>query len=198
MRVASAADGAIIQSLTGHQDRVLDVAFSPRDGRWLLSASRDKTARVWDTTTGHETSSPLRGHTWWVWSAAFSPDEKQIVTAGQDGKVIVWSFDAREGEPKIALRKVFLGHDGPVFAAAFSPDSRLVASGGYDKRLLVWQPEKIQDVDLKQLVANRPLVRRQSRAFEGHAAPIRDVAFSPDGATCSAAATTTRCGSGTS
>src|SRR5439155_11136749 len=40
-------------ALTGHQDPVLRVAFSP-DNRWLASASRDRTAKIWNTITGEE------------------------------------------------------------------------------------------------------------------------------------------------
>ena len=171
-----------MHTLNGHEDRVLGVAFSPRDGRWLLTCSRDRTARVWDTTTGQEVvAARLRGHSWWVWSANFSADQNRIVTAGQDGKVIVWSFDARGDRPQVAQTGVFLGHDGPVFAAAFSPDGRQVVSAGYDKRVLAWDPEKIASVDFKQLVAGEPVAPQQRRAFEGHSAPVRAVSFSADG-----------------
>ena len=180
-RVFRASDGAFVRDFKGHTDRVLDVAFSPRDGRWLLSASRDRTVRLWDVANGQAVAgSPLREHTWWVWSAAFSADERQIVTAGEDGKVIVWSFDP--AGPKVERRTIFLGHQGPVFAAAFSPDGRQVASAGFDKRLLVWRPDNIKQVELRQLAAVRePLAPQESRSFEGHTAPIRSVTFTSDG-----------------
>jgi len=182
VRIWNTQDGSAVRSLSGHQERVSGVAFSPKSGRYLVSCSRDKTARVWDTTTGREIGgSPLRGHSWWVWSAAFSADEKQIVTAGQDGKAIVWSFDSSGATPRVLQHKVFVGHEGPVFAAAFSPDGRQVASAGYDKRVLLWQPEKIKDVDLKDLVAEGPQTAQESRSFEGHSAPVRTVGFSANG-----------------
>ncbi len=181
VHVASAKDGSLVHKFRAHGDRVLGVRFSPRDGRWLLTCSRDKTARLWDAATGHKIGLPLQGHSWWVWSAALSADEKQIATAGQDGKVIIWSVEPRAGEPKIEQQKVFLGHDGPVFAAAFSPDGRQVASAGEDKRVLVWETDKIKDLDFKQLLANQPIAPQDSRSLEGHSAPIRALAFSADG-----------------
>ena len=183
VRLFKSADGTAVHTLSGHEDRVLGAAFSPQDGRWLATCSRDRTVRVWDVATGREApGSPLRGHSWWVWSVAFSADQKQLVSAGQDGKVLVWSFgDAAGGGPIARQEKVFLGHEGPVFAAAFSPDGSQVASAGYDKRVLVWQPDKIDQVDLEVLVSKDPLRPQPSRSFEGHSAPVRTVAYSADG-----------------
>ena len=112
--------------------------------------------------------------------AAFSADGRQVVTAGEDGKVIVWAWTPRP--PALTRQTVFLGHQGPVYSAAFSPDGKQVASAGNDKRILVWRPEMTKEVDLKQLVAiAEPLVPQESRSFEGHSAPVRAVTFSSDG-----------------
>src|SRR5262249_53483481 len=54
-------------------------------------------------------------------------------------------------------------------------------SAGYDKRVLVWRPEAIKDVELKDLIADRPVAPQESRALEGHLGPIRAVSFSADG-----------------
>ena len=55
------------------------VAFS-KDGKLLLSGSEDGRAHLWTVATGKEVR-PFVGHTGWVYAAAFSPDEKSIVTA---------------------------------------------------------------------------------------------------------------------
>ncbi len=88
------------------------------------------------------------GHNWWVWSAAFSPDESRIVTASQDGTAIVWSTEprARPGPPSRAML-------GPVYAAAFSPDGNSVVSGGYDNRLLDLGPDELMPFNYQAVVS---------------------------------------------
>ena len=66
----------------GHEDVVMSAAFSP-DGKRIVTASEDKTARVWDAATGKPIGEPLKGHEDAVSSAAFSPDGKRIVTASR-------------------------------------------------------------------------------------------------------------------
>ena len=61
----------------------MSAAFSP-DGKRIVTASQDKTARVWDAESGKPIGEPLKGHEDEVWSAAFSPDGKRIVTASLD------------------------------------------------------------------------------------------------------------------
>ncbi len=48
--------------LEGHTDWVLSAAFSP-DGRRVVTASRDNTARVWDLSGPRPTAIVLEGHT---------------------------------------------------------------------------------------------------------------------------------------
>jgi WD40 repeat protein len=65
------------------------VAFSP-DGKWLVTASWDRTARVWNAD-GTGEPLVLRGHAGAVYSAAFGPDGKRIVTASWDKTAWVWT-----------------------------------------------------------------------------------------------------------
>ena len=59
------------RTLAGHSHGVRAALFSP-DGRRIVTASYDKTARIWDAETGRELA-VLKGHEDVVWSAAFSP-----------------------------------------------------------------------------------------------------------------------------
>jgi WD40 repeat protein len=76
--------------LRGHTGSVYSASFSP-DGKWVVTASMDKTARVWEAATG-KLVAELRGHTDEVYNAAFSPDGKFVVTASRDGTARVWAI----------------------------------------------------------------------------------------------------------
>ena len=83
---------------------VRSAAFSG-DGKRVVTASSDKTARIWDAESGKEIA-VLKGHTGLVRSAAFSADGKRVVTASDDNTARIW--DAESGK-EIAVLK---GHTG--------------------------------------------------------------------------------------
>ena len=91
----------------------------------------DNTARIWDAATGKQ-NAPLEGHTYWVLSAAFSPDGRRIVTASADHSARIW--DAATGKQVAALE----GHTGIVRSAAFSPDGQRIVTASEDNIARIW------------------------------------------------------------
>ena len=144
-------------ALTGHSDQVRSIVYSP-DGSQVLTASYDKTARIWDARTGRQLRA-LTGHTQRVRFAAFSPDGKLIVTASLDKTARIW--DAQTGKQL----QQFDGHNERVRSAAFSPDGRRVVTGGYDNTVRMWDVGTGAEI----------------RAFKGHTGVITATSFSPDG-----------------
>jgi WD40 repeat protein len=126
-------EGRKVVVLKGHTRQVVSAAFS-LDGKRIVTASQDETARVWDRD-GHEVA-VLKGHTTVVSSAAFSPDGKRIVTGSVDGTVRLWEANG----PEIAALK---GHDTGVYLrVAFSPDGqRIVVVAGSLRGPRVWQSD---------------------------------------------------------
>ena len=74
-------------ALAGHTGQVQLAAFSP-DGTRVVTASWDKTARVWDLSGARPVATVLEGHTNGVQSAAFRPDGRQVLTF--EGAVRRW------------------------------------------------------------------------------------------------------------
>ncbi len=157
---------ALAQALAGllpispplpHGGKVFHAAFSPNGAR-VVTASADRTARVWDAETGTPIGQPLP-HQGDVVGAAFSPDGARVVTASADKTARVW--DAATGAP---IGKP-LEHDGKLNGAAFSPDGKRVVTAADDHTARVW------DVETGARIG-QPL---------RHAAAVYSASFSPDG-----------------
>jgi hypothetical protein len=114
-----------------HGNGFLSMAIS-RDGKLLLTAGDDRTARLFDTATGLPVSQPLR-HRALVREAVLSPDSKFVATAGNDAVARVW--DARTGE-QVGKE---MRHLGPVNAIAFSADGKYVLTGSHDGAVRLWE-----------------------------------------------------------
>jgi WD40 repeat protein len=94
IKVWNAQTGQCVSTLSGHNDPVRSVCFSPC-GRKIVSCaglvkvfdgSEDFSIRRWDTETGTQIGSPLSGHNDPVRSVCFSPCGTKIVSGGGEVK----------------------------------------------------------------------------------------------------------------
>ena len=74
----------------------------------------------------------LTGHTFTVWSVAFSPDGLTLASGSQDKTIRLWNVATGE------LIATLTGHTGPVKSVAFSPDGVVLASGSKDSTVRLW------------------------------------------------------------
>ena len=108
------------------------VQFSPCSTR-IVSASDDKTLKIWNVTSGDCILS-LEGHGYGgVQSAAFDSSGNRIVSASGDKSVKIW--DAKSGE----CLQTLTAHSECVRSAAFDSSGTRIVSGSEDKTLKIWQ-----------------------------------------------------------
>ncbi|NGZ10216.1 MAG: hypothetical protein CV088_12645 [Nitrospira sp. LK70] len=104
------ASGKELHVLRGHEDSVMHAQFAA-DGKTVVTASSDDTARLWDVASGKELQL-LSGNEEGVRNAQFAPDGKTVVTASWDGTARLWRCEACRPINELAaeLRKT-IGRD---------------------------------------------------------------------------------------
>jgi len=126
-----ASEKTPIARMTGHQQLVNDVKFSP-DARLVASASFDKSIRVWCGRTGRFLMT-LRGHVQAVYQVSWAADSRLLVSGSADSTLKLWSMETR------GLHTDLPGHGEEVYTVDWSPDGQRVVSGAKDKLLRIWR-----------------------------------------------------------
>jgi len=96
-----------------------------------------------------------------VWSIAFSPDGRYIVSSSRDNTIQLW--DAQTGGH---VSEPLQGHTDSVLSVAFSPDGRHIVSGSGDATIRLWDVQTGGQV---------------GESLQGHTDSVFSVAFSSDG-----------------
>ena len=149
-----AATGEVEEVLAGHQITPSDLAFSV-DGRWLASASRDRTVRLWNTGTGEGTV-VARNTT--ITELAFTPDGRQLAGAGLDGHLWLWDLDLGGAEPTATLAQRRRDEGGALSTLAVDPDGRWLATGTEEGLVRLWSLTALRAVGPdKDLGLMRPI-----------------------------------------
>uniref|UniRef100_H3BD06 WD repeat and SOCS box-containing protein 1 n=1 Tax=Latimeria chalumnae TaxID=7897 RepID=H3BD06_LATCH len=126
--------GKLLLNLMDHTEVVRDLTFAPDGSLILVSASRDKTLRVWDLKDDGNMAKVLKGHQSWVYSCSFSPDSSILCSVGAGKAVFLWNMD------KYTMIRKLEGHHNDVVSCEFSPDGGLLVTASYDTRVIVWDP----------------------------------------------------------
>ncbi|WP_051828640.1 caspase, EACC1-associated type [Streptomyces bicolor] len=170
VRIWDSRNGKLLKTLSGHEDVVTDIAFSPNGS--ILASTSDRTVHLWNPNTG-QLLRTLTGHTGWISEIAFSPNGEILASASQDRTVRVW--DPQTGRLLHTLKDSNEGFN----TVAFSPNSQILATGAGtyadpmntpktepgDNAVRLWDPTR----------------GKALRTLTGHTGAVSAVAFSPNG-----------------
>jgi WD40 repeat protein len=130
-----------------HQSWIFHAAFSP-DGRRIVTASQDETARVWDAASAKPLGLPLHtNHTtdyslFAAYGRLIHPVSGQRVISVPSGLAPTNVFHPVLGDKAFPARWGYLpGTNRAVFFSAFAPDSKRVLTASYDGTAGVWEAE---------------------------------------------------------
>ncbi|KFU86123.1 WD repeat and SOCS box-containing protein 2, partial [Chaetura pelagica] len=103
IKVWEVQTGHLLFSLVGHQDVVRDLSFAPNGSLILVSASRDRTLRVWDLSRDGRQVQVLSGHVQWVYCCSISPDCSMLCSAAGEKSVSPAGWDPSFFTPPLSL-----------------------------------------------------------------------------------------------
>ncbi|QQP36222.1 Lissencephaly-1 -like protein, partial [Caligus rogercresseyi] len=165
-----------LKTLQGHDHNVSSASFTP-NGDYILSASRDKTIKMWETASGYCVRT-YSGHRDWVRNVRLLHDGSLLASCSNDQSVRVWSTSTKDCKEELR------DHDHVVECIAWAPESAapyiaealgeegkanrggpFLASGSRDKSIKVW------DVSTAQVLFT----------FNGHDNWVRGLVWHPGG-----------------
>lgn len=124
-------------TLAGHTASVATANFD-KNGKRLVTASEDKTAKIWPVGPGSSAPVATLTHDHAISFAAFTGDERYIATGGTHGEVALWdatTFEAVKVRPS-GIKKVL----SKVHKISFSPDGAWMAvvASDMERNLELW------------------------------------------------------------
>ncbi len=146
----SVETGQILHEYKGHTDIVYSSRYS-LDGNFIVTASNDKSVRVWDVSTGNLIKL-FSGHKAPATMARFSHDNKNVVSASEDQTARIWDMQSNNSI-------VILGHKRGITDVDFSPDGASVVTSSYDGSVVLWDArdgERLRDLKAILLCIRNP------------------------------------------
>ena len=136
-----------------HENIVFDAHFNPCDGRTVITASSDKTAKIWEVSSGNLLQT-LTGPTQPLITARFDRVGKRIATASWDGTTKIWE----KPSGKASFNEILtLTSSGQVNTVDFSPDGSRIAIGSSTGEMIIFPFDGDELMELANERFTRPL-----------------------------------------
>ena len=192
-----------VREMVGHTDWPTCVAYSS-DESLLVSGSLDKTVRIWDTSTGSE-STLLAGHQEPVVGVSFLPNSPHVVSVDSEGVVVVWNVGSKSIDRSWKT-------EARVKAVSFHPTLPWIVFASKNKRVELWDVLQgvkrgelpndgdvslvcfspngdrlatVADDKISRIWRTQELVEPKQAnpisELQGHSDTITSISFSPDG-----------------
>ena len=134
----------------GHNAVIFDLVFTS-DGRRLISASWDKTVRVWDVATGHLLKTlhfPMENQKFGnIDALAISPDDKYLAVAAEyPSEMNTISYIRIIDLETYSQIAILPGHKFAITDLKFFKNGKYLASGGYDNLIKIWDLSDMETV----------------------------------------------------
>ncbi|MFN0015107.1 MAG: WD40 repeat domain-containing protein, partial [Saprospiraceae bacterium] len=136
-------DGYKPKVSTSNPLSVRSVCFTP-DGKYLVTGSKDGTARLWDIES-HSQTIPFRSfeHPKGVNAVCVSPNGRFLVTVGKDKSIRWWDLKDDKKKPLIILKEV---HFAPITAVCISPNGKYFATCSEDTFIKLWETSTKKEI----------------------------------------------------
>lgn len=107
----------------------------------IISASRDKTLRIWNTQTEMQICDPLEKHSDSIVNITMDSNEKYIFSCGDDYNIYIWNYKNKKikGEP-------YKKHNCVVTAIVIHPTKPIVFSSDANGTIRIWNYYTLEDV----------------------------------------------------
>ena len=145
-------------SLEDHAKAVVALKYNSTGNR-LASASADKNAHIYDTTSGKLLAKlDTNGHTFGINDCVWMNDDKYLATASDDKSIKIW--DVEMGKTVTTLH----GNKSFIYCLAVHPDTQMLLSGGHDGSIRLFHAPS----------------RSCLMSFDAHAGAVVSVDYSPE------------------
>jgi WD40 repeat protein len=143
--------GRVVSQLQGHSGGIPALVAI---GNLLVSASGDKSMRVWNSKTYEKISLIEKAHNDYIYSIA-AIGENQIISGARDRKIKIWDIETGKITGHLEMDDSGIAHTSTVYDVASFQDS-LILSGSRDGYVKVW--DRRNDSCIKTLAAEAGFV----------------------------------------